>query len=151
VEYTENVDCMSHYTVDKIVRLAESSQDLTLQQLRTRAQADLEADEVVIEFSRDVVQKFVCPSCHQEEEKYAAQGSIPFEAARCPRDGQLRAVISVHKYSGAEEFGSRRLSDLGLPLLDLFVARHAEREIGYIPYGDAPLVLGPLSPGLAAR
>jgi molybdopterin/thiamine biosynthesis adenylyltransferase len=146
VEYTENADCMSHYTVAKIVRLAERSPDMTLEQLRIRAQADLDADEVVIEFSRDVVQKFVCPSCNGEEEKFAAQGSIPFEASRCPRDGQLRAVISVHSYSGVEDFGSRRLSDLGLPLFDLFVARHGEREIGYIPYGDAPEVLGSLSP-----
>jgi molybdopterin/thiamine biosynthesis adenylyltransferase len=160
VEYTENADCMSHYTVANIVHLPERSQDLTLSQLRTRAQADLQstdlhsvdlgADEVVIEFSRDVVQKFVCSSCNQEEEKFAAQGSIPFEASRCPRDGQLRAVISVHSFSGAEDFGSRRLSDLGLPLLDLFVARHADREIGYIPYGDAPLVLGALAPRQAA-
>ena len=160
VEYTENADCMSHYTVANIVHLPERSQDLTLSQLRTRAQADLQstdlhsadlgADDVVIEFSRDIVQKFVCSSCNQEEEKFAAQGSIPFEASRCPRDGQLRAVISVHSYSGTEDFGSRRLSDLGLPLLDLFVARHGDREIGYIPYGDAPLVLGALAPKQAA-
>ena len=160
VKYTENADFMSHYTVANIVHLPERSQDLTLSQLRTRAQADLQstelhsadlsADDVVIEFSRDIVQKFVCSSCNQEEEKFAAQGSIPFEASRCPRDGQLRAVISVHSYSGTEDFGSRRLSDLGLPLLDLFVARHGDREIGYIPYGDAPLVLGALAPKQAA-
>jgi molybdopterin/thiamine biosynthesis adenylyltransferase len=150
VEYTENADCMSHYTVAEIVHLVESSKDLTLRQLRERAQSDLAAEDVVIEFSRDVVQKFVCPSCNEEEGRFAALGSIPFEAATCPKDGQLRAVIAVHSYSGIEDFGSRRLSDLGLPLLDLFVARHADREIGYIPYGDAPMVLGALSPGQAA-
>jgi molybdopterin/thiamine biosynthesis adenylyltransferase len=150
VEYTENADCMSHYTVAEIVHLAKSSQELTLQQLRERAQSDLAAEDLVIEFSRDVVQKFVCPSCNEEEERFAALGSIPFEAARCPKDGHLRAVIPVHSYSGVEDFGSRRLSDLGLPLLDLFLARHGDREIGYIPYGDAPMVLGALSPGQAA-
>lgn len=145
VEYTENDDCMSHYTVPEIVHLAESSEQLTLQQLRKRAQADLAAEEVVIEFSRDVVQRFVCPSCKTEEEKFASMGTIPFEAARCPKDGQLRAVISVHSYTGTEDFGPRRLSDLGLPLLDLFIARHGNREIAYIPYGDAPVVLGALA------
>ena len=69
-------------------------------------------------------------------------GSTPFAAARCPNDGQTRSVISLHTYTGKESFGSRRLSDLGLPLFDLYTARHGDREIGYIPYGDAPQVLG---------
>jgi molybdopterin/thiamine biosynthesis adenylyltransferase len=150
VSYTENPDCMSHYTVPEIVHLAERSEELTLQQLRERAQADLGQQDVVIEFSRDIVQKFVCPTCHQEEQKFAAMGSISFEAARCPIDGQLRAVTSLHTYAGNEDFGNRRLSELGLALLDLFIARHGDREIGYIPFGDAPAVLGALSTGQAA-
>ena len=150
VEYTENAECMSHYTVPQIVHLAEGSHALTLEQLRQRAQADLEARDVVIEFSRDVVQKFACPHCGEEEEVFAAMGSLSFEQAHCPRDKQLRTVHAVHSYSGSEDFGSRRLDSLGLPLLDLFVARHGEREVGYIPYGDAPKVLGQLAPEQAA-
>ena len=145
VEYTENPDCMSHYTVPEIVHLAERSDELTLQALWKRAQADLEATDVVIEFSRDVVSKFVCPACGTEELKFAPMGSIPYSAAQCPGDGQLRTVVSVHSYNGAENFGDRRLSELGLPLLDMFVARHGEREIGYIPGGDAHAVLGDLA------
>jgi adenylyltransferase/sulfurtransferase len=145
VEYTENPDCMSHYTLPQITHLEKSSGELTLQELRRRAQADLEAEEVVIEFSRDIVEKFVCPACKTEEPTFAAIASIPFEAARCPNDGQLRAVITAHSFTGNEDLGSRRLSELGLPLLDLFTARHNHREIGYIPYGDAPAVLGSLS------
>lgn len=142
VEYTENADCMSHHTLPEIVHLAESSRELTLQDLRQRAQSDLGAEDVVVEFSRDVVHKFICPSCGAEEEKYASMGSTPFAAARCPKDGQTRSVISLHAYTGKESFGSRRLSDIGLPLLDLYTARHGDHEIGYIPYGDAPHVLG---------
>ena len=147
VEYTENPDCMSHYTVPEIVHLAEPSDELTLDALLKRAQVDLEARDVVIEFSRDVVSKFVCPACGTEELKFAPMGSIPYNTAHCPSDGQLRAVVSLHSYSGAEDFGERRLNQLGLPLLDMFVARHGEREIGYIPGGDAHAVLG----GLAGR
>jgi hypothetical protein len=92
------------------------------------------------------VQKFICPACDAEEERFAPMQSIRFEAAHCPHDGHLRTVVSVHNYAGNEDFGDRPLSALGLPLLDLFVARHGEREIGYIPYGDAPAVLGLLRP-----
>ncbi|HLV85933.1 MAG TPA: ThiF family adenylyltransferase [Candidatus Sulfotelmatobacter sp.] len=145
VEYTANPDCMSHYTVPEIRHLAESSDDLTLEQLRGRAQADLGSSDVALEFSRDVLQKFVCPSCNQEEQLYQPAGTIPFERANCPVDGHLRTVISLHSYLGEDEVGQRKLSALGLPLLDIFVARAGDRELAYIPYGDASQVLGDLA------
>ena len=145
VEYTENRDCMSHYSVKEIVHLPESSHQLTLRSLRERAQTDLGAKDVVIELSRDVIHKFVCPSCHEEEEKFAPVGSIPFADAGCSRDGHLRSVVSVHRYGGGEEIGERRLSELGVPRFDVFTARAAEREIAYLPYGDAREVLGDLA------
>jgi adenylyltransferase/sulfurtransferase len=145
VEYTENADCMSHYTLPQVMHLRERSGELTLAKLRERAQSDLGSLEVVIEFSRDVVQKFVCPACNEEEELYQPLGSVPFERAKCKNDGQLRTVVSLHSYAGEAELGGRHLSNLGLPLLDIFVARTGPREIAYIPYGDAPQVLGPLA------
>jgi adenylyltransferase/sulfurtransferase len=145
VEYTENADCMSHYTLPLVVHLRESAEELTLGELRGRAQSDLGSPEVVIEFSRDVVQKFVCPACSQEEELYQPLGSVPFERAKCKNDGQLRTVVALHSYAGEAELSGRPLGRLGLPLLDAFVARTGEREIAYIPYGDAPQVLGPLA------
>jgi molybdopterin/thiamine biosynthesis adenylyltransferase len=145
VEYTQNTDCMSHYTLSQIVHLPESSDELTLAQLRERARSDLQSQDVVIEFSRDVVQKFICPACNEEEELYQPVGSVPFERAKCRNDGQLRAVVSLHSYSGEEGLSGKRLNQLGVPLLDVFVARTGEREIAYIPHGDAQQVLGPLS------
>ena len=144
VEYTPNADCMSHYTLPKIVRLQESSGDLTLEGLRQRAQADLGSTDVTIEFSRDVVQKLACPSCREEEWTYRPLGSLFFEEAKCKNDGHLRTVKTLHSYLGEAELASRRLNQLGLPALDVFVARAGEKEIGYIPYGDARLVLGDL-------
>ncbi len=149
VEYTQNEDCMSHYTLPQIVHMDESSDELTLAALRQRAQQDLESCDVVIEFTRDVVQKFVCPACNEEEEMYQPVGSIPFERAKCMKDGQLRTVISLHSYSGEEELGGRTLNKLGLPLFDAFTARAKDREIAYVPYGDAPRVLGTLVAGIS--
>lgn len=143
VEYTENAECMSHYTVPEIIHLPEEARALTLHDLRARAQADLGSEDVVVEFSRDVIHKFVCSNCHREEAMFAPAGSVPFEAAKCPEDGHLRVVETLHSYTGEPELSGRRLDQLGLPVLDLFVARRGEREIGYIPFGDADQVLGP--------
>lgn len=143
VEYTENSDCMSHYTLPQIIHLDESSEELTLGALLDRARQELGA-RAVIEFSRDVVQKFVCPACGAEEEIYQPVGSIPFAQAKCSADGQLRTVILLHTFSGEPELRDRPLSRLGLPLLDAFIARANDEEIAFIPYGDAPRVLGAL-------
>src|SRR5450432_1917616 len=143
VEYTENSDCMSHYTLPQIIHLDESSDELTLGTLLDRARQEL-GPRAVIEFSRDVVQKFKCPACGAEEKVYQPVGSIPFEQAKCSADGHLRTVILLHTFSGESELRDRPLSGLGLPLLDAFIARAGEQEIAFIPYGDAPRVLGAL-------
>ena len=101
VSYSENPECMSHYTLPSITRLNERSRDLTLDGLWRRAKADLGAD-VVIEFSRDVVHTLTCPSCGSEEELFAPATRLRYREARCPRDGQMRSVNLVHAYTGTE-------------------------------------------------
>src|SRR5215469_14508975 len=118
VEYTANTDCMSHYTLPQIVHLSERSVDLTLEDLRRRAQSDLGSTEVTIEFSRDVVQKLACPSCHEEEEIYRPLGSLFFEEAKCKNDGHLRTVMTLHSYVGEAGLANRTLNQLGLPAFD---------------------------------
>ena len=145
VEYTENADCMSHYVVPSIVHLPQGSRELSLHDVWERACKDLGGENVVLEFSRDVVQKFACPACGKDEDKFAAAESLRLGDARCPEDGQLRTVVTAHNYTGVEDYGNRKLNELGLPLFDLFVARAGESEIGYIPDGDAEEALGPVA------
>jgi len=147
VEYSENPDCMSHYTYGAITPLEESSRRLTLRQLLERARRELGAQEVVVEFSRDVIHKLSCPGCGAEEELFAAVGTVPYGRGKCPACGQMRAVITAHAYTAAEDFGGRTLAELGLPLFDVFTARSAEREIAYLIAGDRKEVLGEMAMG----
>jgi len=147
VEYTVNPDCMSHYTLPTITSLSQRSGDLTLNELWQRACSDLASSEVTIEFSRDILHKLVCPHCAAEEILFAPVGSVSYEAGRCPADGHMRVVHTLHGYEGRESFGARKLSELGLPPFDIFTARTASREIGYLLAGDAPAVLGLLAQG----
>lgn len=147
VEYTVNPDCMSHYTLPSIVSLPQRSSELTLHELWQRASSDLSSREITIEFSRDVLHKLACPHCAAEEILFVPVGSISYEAGRCPGDGHMRVVHTLHGYEGRESYGSRKLSELGLPPFDIFTARTASREIGYLLAGDASDVLGPLAQG----
>jgi len=146
VEYTENPDCMSHYTLGRIVEVPQSSKELTLSALLTRAKADLSSDSVSVEFSRDVIHKLVCPQCGEAEERFAPVGSVSFQEGHCPKDGQMRVVETIHGFSGQEPFADRTLDSLGLPLFDIFTARSGESEIGYLISGDRGHALGALAP-----
>lgn len=149
VEYTENPDCMSHYTLENVVAIPCTASEITLEQLWKKAQHDLGSDQVTLEFSREVIHKLVCPGCGAEEEIFSAVGTVPYARGKCSADGQMRAVITAHSYSGAESFGSRTLDQLGLPSYDVFSARSAEREIAYLIAGDEKAVLGQLAAGAA--
>jgi molybdopterin/thiamine biosynthesis adenylyltransferase len=149
VEYTENADCMSHYTFAEVMRLQETSRELTLEQLLALARRDLGSQDVAVEFSRDVIHKLVCPGCGTEEESFAAVGTVSYAQGRCSKDGQMRTVVTAHGYSGTEPYGKRNLDQLGLPLFDVFTARSAEREIAYLIGGDEKQVLGLMATGAA--
>jgi len=147
VEYTENADCMSHYTLGEVISLEERSRDLTLAQLLARARQHLGSGEAVLEFSRDVIHKLACPGCGAEEELFAAVGTVSYARGKCSACGQMQSVITAHSYSGTEPFGQRTLDRLGLPLYDVFSARSAEREIAFLLTGDAREVLGRMAMG----
>jgi adenylyltransferase/sulfurtransferase len=138
VEYTENPDCMSHYTLPEIVPLPDRSGDLTLHALWDRARADLGASDVTVEFSRDVVSALTCPFCSEREEVHAAAGSLRHSDSYCRDDGHMRVVETTHAYTGVESWGARALDRLGLPLFDIFTARSGNAEIGYLIAGDQP-------------
>jgi adenylyltransferase/sulfurtransferase len=142
VEYTAKPDCMSHFTFESLTEIPQKSSEWTLEDLRRRGAQDLGAKDVVVEFSRDVVHELECPECGTREEIFAPVGSIKYEQGRCTRDGQMRVVKAVHSYDGTENFGARRLDQLGLPLFDVFTVRTAEKEKAYLMAGDRDAVLG---------
>ena len=142
VAYTANPDCMSHFTYESVTELARKSSEWTLEDLRRRGVEDLDAPDVVVEFTRDIVRELECPACGAKQEIFAPVGSIKYEQARCPRDGEMRVVKTIHSYDGSENFGKRSLDKLGLPLFDVFTVRTAENEKAYLMAGDRSAVLG---------
>lgn len=141
VEYTENSDCMSHYTLENVIPLQQRSGDVTLAELLARVREDMQADDVILEFSRDVVQKLTCPECGGEEERYMPVGAIRYQHGLCPKDGQMRSVTTIHGYRGEAELGRRTLDQVGVPLFDVFTGRSGQREVAYLMAGDKPQVL----------
>jgi hypothetical protein len=117
---------------------------LTIHGLWLRAAAEL-GGEVLVEFSREVLHKFSCPSCGKDEVLFAPVGTVAYETGRCSCNAEIRTVEAIHFYSGREDFGSRKLAELGLPLFDVFVARNESCERAYLIAGDSSAVLGALA------
>ena len=145
VEYTENPECMSHHTFQRLVRLQGCASDWTLQTLFEEGREDLGTGEIVLEFSRDVIRELLCPKCGSREQVYAPVGSLSASQGRCPDDGQMREVMTVHSYDGSGDAGGRRCDELGLPLFDCMTALSLDDEVTYLFEGDAAAVMGPLA------
>jgi len=144
VQYTENPDCMSHDSFERVVKLPQRSCEMTVTDLIEKARADLGTQDVAIEFSREIIRALECPTCKSVEEVFAPVGSVSAEQGKCPRDGHTRIVFPVHSFSSIEGLGGRQLDQLGLPLFDIFSARSSSAEIAYLLSGDSGQVLGPL-------
>lgn len=145
VEYTENEDCLSHEKLAGIIPWPKSSAETSLHELFTFAQSELQTDKLVLEFSRDIIYKLVCPRCKSEEDLFLPVGTVASERGRCPQDGEMREVKALHTYHGREAYGSRKVSDMGLPLFDVFTARSELKQIAILIEGDREEVLGPLT------
>ena len=96
-----------------------------------------------LELARDVLEKLVCPRCGQEESLFMSLGSVPASQAQCPRcPDARREVVTFFKIHGDEPFLARPLAQIGVPLFDILIARHADRAIGLELTGDRAQVLG---------
>ena len=141
---------MSHDSLETIVPLHQGSSEMTLAQLMERGRRDLAAEEVVVEFSRDIIHRLVCPRCSRQEEVFAPVGAIDRQRGKCPicsegtSEPQMRVVQTLTGYKGEPELAGRALNSLGLPLFDIFTVRSAKSELGYCMAGDASAVLGAL-------
>lgn len=145
-EYTPDPDCQSHYVFDRVVRVNERSDRLTAEALLNLASRDLGSGDVTIEFSRDIIWKLVHPETGAAQEYFAPLGSISYEEGRDPADGALREVVTRHGFTRQDlevnpEWAGRRMSEWGLPLYDVFIARSGGAEVAYVMAGDAPQVL----------
>lgn len=143
--YTANPECMSHVQPITPVHYTGTSESTTLEQLHDFAREKLDSDDVYLEFSRDIIESLQCPKCGAKEDLYAAVGSVSSSKGTCPSDGTMREVITIHGYHSGDPIGARRISEIGLPLFDHFVARSGTKELPILISGDAPLVLGELT------
>lgn len=136
VQYTPHADCLSHEVYEHLTAWPKSSGETTLAELHAFAQRELGSSDVVLDFSRDIIQSLHCPRCGLSKEIFACAGTISIDVGKCPVDGGEMEVIAIHGFTGKESYGEKTISALGLPLYDVFVARSKSREMQILIEGD---------------
>lgn len=144
VEYTPHDDCLSHEVYENIIPWTKPSDKTTLDELHAHACKELGTDEVSLDFSRDVLQYFNCPKCSHSQDIYACAGTVTVDQGKCPVDGEAMEVTAIHGFRGTENYGTRTITELGLPLYDIFVARSQNKEIQIRMDGDRKTILAEL-------
>lgn len=67
IEYTPNEECMSHDLPQEIISLQKRSDEMTVAELQALAAEKL-GNGTSLELGRDILEKLVCPHCHDDEE-----------------------------------------------------------------------------------
>lgn len=145
VEYTENEECYSHETAERVISLPLKTSDISVSELLSRARGAFGAD-TVLELGRDILTAFRCPSCNETEQQYQSLGKVLNSDAACPSCGRRREALTAFTIDGTQDFMRRTFAEIGVPPFDIVWARNGGRLIGYEFTGDADDVLGEVVP-----
>jgi adenylyltransferase/sulfurtransferase len=154
IEFQRKPNCYSHEPLDEIIALDAGIHDLTVADLLAEARRRL-GPQTELELARDVLEKLVCPQCLQAQEMFQSLGKVSADQAWCPSCTNVRReVVTFYKIRGNEPFLDRTPAAIGVPPLDILIARNPatpERTIGLELSCDAQSVLGPLWDGEALQ
>lgn len=145
-EYQRKADCLSHDPIDRFVEIDLPSTEITLRQLLKRARKETSSSHASLELTRDVLEKFVCPKCSREEVMLASLGKVKSQRAACPNcAGVERQVMTFNRIGADSPYLDCTPAQIGLPAMDVLIARGERETVGFELTADAPSVLGDLA------
>ena len=145
VTYSRLPDCPSHEADDPVVVLPWRTTETKVAGLLDRVRIDL-GPGAVIEVNNDLLSGLECSRCQIVEPLLASLGKVTESQGRCPQCGDHRTPQVYHTIDGTEPFLDRTLSDIGVPPWDIVAGRRGVNQRFYEFAGDAPDVLGTLTP-----
>jgi adenylyltransferase/sulfurtransferase len=145
VDYQRKTDCLSHDPLDQIISLEAGVNDLTVAEFLAEASRILHG--CAVELTREVLRSLDCPGCGVSEPMFVSLGKVRASAAECPNcPGISRAVKTFFRLTDEPALLELTLAQIGVPALDIIVARTGAAAIGFELSGDRGAVLGPLAP-----
>jgi len=144
IDYQRKDDCLSHETLGQIHALDAGVDDLPIGDLLSEAHRLLPGSQ--LELSRDVLQSLDCPRCGLSEELFVSLGKVRAEKAQCPNcPGVRREVKTFFQIGNDRGLMGKTLGQIGIPPLDIVIARSGADAIGFEMAADRKRVLGLLA------
>lgn len=120
--------CLSHERFEPIQELAVGVQGTTLRDLLLLSR-DYLGDGTTLDLLREMVIDFECPRCEYTHPVFKPLLSLGEQDERCPNCGTERIPIMTHRFKGDEPFLDRTPAEVGIPPLDIIMARNGERRL----------------------
>jgi len=144
VEYQRKEDCLSHETLSRVHILDAGVEDMPIGDLLSEAHRLLPGSR--LELCRDMLQSLHCPRCGETEELFLSLGKVRAEKAVCPNcPGVRREVNTFFQIENKPELMEKTLGQIGVPPLDIVIARKGGEAIGFEMAADRQRVLGALA------
>jgi adenylyltransferase/sulfurtransferase len=139
--FSRNPLCLSHEPPAEIRRTGAAAAEVTAATALAWAR-DALGPAARVEFSRELLGGFDCPSCGHSERVVRPLTSVTEREAVCPACGARRIPSLFHALAGEKELLGRPLAGMGVPPWDVVWARAGERVVGFELDGDGPALLG---------
>jgi adenylyltransferase/sulfurtransferase len=134
VSYPIEPSCPWHEPPPRVETLPLSSRDARLTVLFEEA-ARLLGSVDALDLSREIVERFECPSCGRRDEVFRPLDAVDVEQAVCAC-GAERAPVFVHSVAPGSDLARMTVQKLGLPSWDILWARRGDDVIGLELGGD---------------
>lgn len=122
-----NPDCMAHQRLPREIPALPCNYESTVDEVLAAAR-ELHPGVTALELPYDLVTRFTCPTCGQEEAVNRPKELVLQEEARCPGCGESRIPETTAALNGVQPYGSLRLKDIGVPAGEiLFFRKNSEQ------------------------
>lgn len=145
VFYKRKFDCMAHEKINKLIKLEQSVNSITIDELFKIAKSDLDSESVSIELSRDIITSLYCPNCMAKENIFKSLGKIKEADGYCKSCKEMRVPETIYCLEEGQVLGSLTCGEIGIPFFDIVTARNEEKSVSYLFNGDAELILEKLN------
>jgi hypothetical protein len=128
IRYKRVDDCLSHEYFENIVEMPFGIQSVTLQDLLKVAKQHL-GERAVIDLRREIVTAFDCFECGESHSVLKPLAALSEQDRHCPYCGGACSPMMTHLITGEESFLDLTPVDLGIPPLDIIIARNQDRYL----------------------
>ncbi len=144
INYDRNEKCFSHEYYENITELSLSVHNSTLGDLLGAIRKKV-GNDAVVELEKELIIKLKCENCNIEKEIFKTLGKVTEEEAVCPDCGEICSPEMTHVINAENPYLDLKLSDIGLPSMEVVVARNGFQTYYFELSGDSDAVLGKLA------